>query len=171
MSEGKHHEIERKYLIAVPDAAFLRAQPECAVWEIEQIYLTALPGCTRRVRKVTENGQITCYKTFKRRLNALTAEEDEGVIPREEYDRYVSEESDPAKRPILKTRYRIPYEGQLLEFDIYPFWTDRAVLEIELDSEEQPTYIPDWVKVLKEVTADYRYKNVCLAQSVPMDDL
>ena len=170
MHQGNHCEIERKYLIVMPDADFLRARPGCAVWEIEQIYLTAQPGTTRRVRRVTEAGETRFYKTFKRRRTALTAEEDEGQISAEAYEAYLLE-SDPALKPILKTRYRIPFEGQTLEFDLYPFWTDRAVLEIELEREDQPVRIPEWVRVLKEVTADYRYKNVSLARETPMDAL
>lgn len=170
MHQGNHCEIERKYLIVMPDADFLRARPGCAVWEIEQIYLTAQPGTTRRVRRVTEAGETRFYKTFKRRITALTAEEDEGQISAEAYEAYLLE-SDPALKPILKTRYRIPFEGQTLEFDLYPFWTDRAVLEIELEREDQPVRIPEWVRVLKEVTADYRYKNVSLARETPMDAL
>ena len=170
MSQGKHCEIERKYLIAMPDADFLRTRPGCAVWEIEQIYLNAEPGATRRVRRVREAGQTRCYRTFKHRLSALTAEEDEAQIAPEVYQAYLRE-ANPELRPILKMRYRIPWEGQLLEFDLYPFWSDRAVLEIELEREDQPVFIPDWVKVLKDVTADYRYKNVALAREVPMDEL
>lgn len=165
-----NYEIERKYLIAMPDAKFLAIQPGCSVWEIEQVYLTAEPGCTRRVRRVVEDGKTTCYKTFKRRVSALSAEEDEGRISEEQYAQYLTER-DETKQPILKTRCRVPYENQLLEFDLYPFWTDRAVLEIELESESQPVFIPEWVKILKEVTDDFRYKNVALASEIPMDEI
>ncbi len=59
----------------------------------------------------------------------------------------------------------------MLEFDIYPFWQERAILEIELESEDQQTIIPDWVHVIRDVTFDYRYKNVQLAAQVPMDTI
>lgn len=165
-----NYEIERKYLIAMPDAEFLASQPGCSVWQIEQVYLTAESGCTRRVRRVVEGGETACYKTFKRRVTALSAEEDEGRISEEQYARYLTER-DETKQPILKTRYRVPYENQLLEFDLYPFWTDRAVMEIELESEAQRVFIPEWVKILKEVTDDFRYKNVALASEIPMDEI
>lgn len=165
-----HAEIEMKYLIAMPDAEFLRKQEGCAVWEIEQIYLTAEPGLTRRVRRVKENGEERYYRTFKRPVSTMTADEDEGQISREVYEGYLAE-TDPEKQPIVKTRYRVPYAGQTLEFDVYPFWTDRAVMEIELESEEQTPVIPAWVNVLKDVTADYRYKNSQLAKAVPMDEI
>lgn len=170
MSEGKHCEIERKFLIAMPDSDFLKSQPGCAVWEIEQIYLTALPGETRRIRCVTEASETRYYKTFKRRLTALTAEEDEGQISRADYEAYRNE-ADPDRHPILKTRCRIPFQNQILEVDLYPFWADRAILEIELNSESQPVHIPTWLHVLKEVTDDHRYKNVSLAQTIPNDPL
>lgn len=165
-----HCEIEIKLLIAMPDEAFLRAQPDCEVWEIEQIYLTAEPGTTRRVRRVNENGETRYYRTFKRPLSVMASDEDEGQISREAYEAYLTE-MDPEKKPILKTRYRVPYAGQVLEFDIYPFWTDRAVMEIELESEDQQPIVPEWVKVLKDVTDDFRYKNSQLAKLIPMDEI
>jgi len=45
------------------------------------------------------------------------------------------------------------------------------VLEIELESEVQTPVVPDWVTVLKDVTADFRYKNIALAKEVPMDEI
>ncbi len=165
-----HNEIEIKYLIALPEEAFLRAQPGCEIWEIEQIYLTAEPGTTRRIRRVVENGETRYYRTFKRPVSVLTSDEDEGQISCEAYEAYRAE-ADSEKQPILKTRYRIPHAGQVLEFDLYPFWTDRAVMEIELESESQQPVVPGWVKVLKDVTADYRYKNSQLAKAVPMDEI
>lgn len=165
-----HHEIEMKYLIAMPDAELLTAQPGCEAWKIEQIYLTAEPGTTRRIRMVEENGERRYYKTFKRRISAMTAEEDEGRISAQEYEDFRAER-DPGLSSILKTRYRVPYAGQMLEFDVYPFWADRAVMEIELESEQQQPVIPAWVTILKNVTADYRYKNVALANQIPMDEI
>lgn len=163
-----HCEIEIKYLIAMPNLDFLSAQPGCAVWEIEQVYLTTEPGVTRRVRRVVENGEARFYRTFKRPVSEMIADEDEGLISREAYAAYLTE-ADPEKKPILKTRYRIPYAGQTLEIDVYPFWSDRAVLEIELEREEQRPIVPGWLRVLKDVTADYRYKNSQLAVQIPED--
>lgn len=163
-----HHEIEMKYLIAMPDETELADMEGCSIWEIEQIYLTAEPGTTRRVRRVLEGDEARYYKTFKRRISALTAQEEEGLISREEYETYCTERNLQLN-VIVKKRYRIPYADQVLEFDIYPFWKDRAVLEIELESEQQQTVIPEWVSVIRDVTADFRYKNVALANEIPMD--
>ena len=163
-----HNEIELKYLIAMPDESMLAGREGCEVWQIEQIYLTSKPGTTRRVRKVVENGEARYYKTFKRAVSAMTAQEDEGLISCEEYEAYCAQRNTELNA-ILKTRYRVPYADQVLEFDVYPFWTDRAVMEIELESESQQPVIPGWVNIIGDVTADRRYKNVALAREIPMD--
>ena len=75
-----HHEIERKYLIRPLSDGFLRAQPGCEVWEIDQTYLLAPLGETHRVRRIVESGTERFRLTVKRRLSDLTSEEDEREI-------------------------------------------------------------------------------------------
>ena len=115
MTEGKHYEIERKYLIRYPNIQTLLAQKDVEQWEIVQIYLTVSgPGETRRIRQVVSGGEIKYYKTFKRHLSSVKNEEDEGEIDQMEYIR-LSKEQQPGCKPLNKTRYRIPYEGHVLE--------------------------------------------------------
>ena len=45
-----------------------------------------------------------------------------------------------------------------------PFWSDKAVLEIELSSEDTPISVPEQIHIIKEVTADDNYKNASLAR-------
>lgn len=165
-----HCEIERKYLLHMPDVPALRAMDGCRVWEIEQIYLRSEPGVTRRIRRVAEQGETRYYRTEKRRLSALSSDEHEAQIDAMEYAS-LRREADPALKPIEKTRLRIPFEGQTLEIDLYPFWQDRAILEIELGREDEPVHIPEWLRVAREVTDNKRYRNVRLAASVPQDAL
>ena len=166
MSTGMHCEIERKYLIRYPDIETLKAQKGVEQWEVVQIYLTvSQPGETRRIRQVVTGGEIRYYKTFKRRLSDLSCEEDEGEIDQLEFIR-LSKELQPGCRPLNKTRYRIPYQGHVLEFDIYPFWQDRAVMEIELESENEGAAIPEYVHIIRDVSADPAYKNRALAENV-----
>ena len=98
----------------------------------------------------------------KKHITNIRRIEDEKEISRSEYESLLSE-ADPDKRSIIKTRYRIPYEGNMLEIDIYSFWDDRATLEIELESEDARYVIPPWINVIKEVTEDPRYTNSSLA--------
>ena len=171
MTEGKHYEIERKYLIRYPDIALLQAQKGVEQWEITQIYLTVSgPGETRRIRQVVSGGEIKYYKTFKKHLTSLTNEEDEGEIDQLEYI-HLCQEQQPGCKPLGKTRYRIPYEGHVLEFDIYPFWSDRAIMEIELEREDEGAAIPDYVQIIRDVSADPAYKNRSLAENVIYEEI
>ena len=164
MTEGKHREIERKYLIRYPDVDTLKAQKGVEQWEIVQIYLTVPgPGETRRIRQVVCGGEIRYYKTFKKRLSDLSCVEDEGEIDQLEYMR-LCQEQEPSCKPLGKTRYRIPYQGHVLEFDIYPFWKDRAILEIELSDPEEEIRFPKFLKLIREVTEEENYKNAALAK-------
>ena len=170
MAAGKHYEIERKYLIRYPDIPTLLAQEGVEQWEITQIYLTSSPGETRRIRQVVSGGEIRYYKTFKRHLTNVKNEEDEGEIDQLEYIR-LCREQQPGCKPLGKTRYRIPYEGHVLEFDIYPFWTDRAILEIELERENEGAAIPGYVQIIRDVSDELAYKNRQLAENVIYEEL
>ena len=162
-------EIEHKFLIARPKREVLLSQPGVRVLEIEQVYLRSRPGVTGRVRRMTENGVVRYFRTEKRRISTMSAYEDEREITAEEYRNAVRTES-LKRRFIRKTRYKIPYRGLVCEIDVYPFWQDRAILEIEVESEQVVPKIPEFVTVLKDVTMDRRYKNASLAKEIPQDD-
>ena len=171
MSTSNHCEIERKYLIRYPDTEKLAAWPGGETWEITQTYLTdGEGGQTRRLRQVVVDGKTLYYKTFKRRISVLTALEDESEISRGEYERLIADR-DHTLLPVLKIRYRVPYEGHTLEFDIYPFWRDRAIMEVELQSEDEEAQIPDDVIIIRDVSGEKAYKNRHLARRVPMEPI
>ena len=56
------------------------------------------------------------------------------------------------------------YENQYFEIDVYPFWQDKAIAEIELSDENAQVVFPEQIKVIKEVTEDEAYKNASLAR-------
>lgn len=161
-------EIERKYLIERPKDTVL-AMHSVQRWEILQIYLRAEPGVTARIRQVTEGTEVRYYYTEKRRISDMTAEEKELEITDVEYLQ-LFRRVDTALKPIRKCRWRIPYAGHVLEVDVYPFWEKTAVLEIEFEDESESAEIPEWITLLKDVTADHRYKNVSLAREVPGEE-
>ncbi|MBR1457106.1 MAG: hypothetical protein IJ594_08130 [Oscillospiraceae bacterium] len=143
-------EIERKFLIRFPDLSWLDAEGERS--EIVQTYLCAQPGHTERVRKRERAGRCVYTHTDKQKLTALRRIEIEREITPEEYEALLLR-ADPACRPVSKTRYCLPYMGQTLEIDLFPFWDDRAYLEIELCDERQELSIPPQITILREVSA------------------
>ncbi len=161
-----HYEIERKYLIEYPDKSVLERAEGVRIKRIEQTYLLAGAGETRRVRKMTEKGVTRYIETRKYRVSDLRATEEEKALSAAEYDALLSL-ADPALRPICKTRYAIPYAGHTVEVDLYDFWQDRATVEVELADEHEHTELPPYLHVIREVSDDKRYKNVNLARELP----
>ncbi len=155
-------EIERKFLIAMPDSAWLLSREGAQCEEIAQTYLIAELGEERRVRRKSAQGTVVFVKTTKRAISGAAREEIEQEITREEYAALLLE-ADPNRRTIEKTRISFPYAGHLLEIDLYPFWRDKAILEAELLDEREELRLPQEIRVLQEVTDDPRYKNAALA--------
>ena len=48
--------------------------------------------------------------------------------------------------------------------NLFPFWSDRALCEIELSHEHAPVTLPPALKVIREVTDDAAYSNAALAE-------
>lgn len=163
-------ETERKYLIKMPDIAALAKMPDCRILSMEQTYLIAEQGETHRVRMVREGDEVTYIETVKSRVNALTAVEREAEITAARYGELLGL-ADSTRHTVIKTRYRVPVGARVAEIDVYPFWQDRAILEIELADERETVLLPPFLQMVREVTADFRYKNVNLAKSVPNDEI
>ena len=165
----KGFEIERKYLISMPDPDFLREN--ASPTEIVQTYLLPpAPHINARVRKRGRDGDWTYTHTEKTRLSDLRRIENERRISREEYETLL-QNADPDRNVIQKTRWVLPWKGQNFEIDIFPFWTDRALMELELEDEAQTIELPPRIRVLREVTADYRYLNSSLSKTIPYEEI
>ena len=155
-------ETEKKLLIKYPDTELLVVK--CAVKkDIVQTYLSAPEGVSERVRSSTTDGATVFTHTIKKKLTAMSRSEDEEEISRERYEELLLR-ADPACAPIRKTRYVLRGEKHIYEFDIFPFWTDKAFLEVELSSEDEAFSLPDFVEVLADVTTDGRFTNHALAR-------
>ena len=164
--ENTPYEIERKYLIKMPDIKILRSQKNYKDEEMTQMYMSDKGKYAgMRIRKSVCEGKTTCKKTFKRDITALKRIEIEEDISEKEYGA-MAEYRDKAYAPIHKHRHSFEYKGQIVEIDIYDFWTDRATAEVELKYEGQSVELPEFIEVIKEVTEDKRYRNRSLAREV-----
>ena len=168
LGEPEPYEIERKYLIDYPDTYWLEHFPSCRKVEIVQTYLNAPEGGERRVRQRGADGSYVYFETVKKPAGA-------DGLKRVEVERRLSEreyldclmDADMSRHPIRKTRYCLTWENQYFEIDVYPFWKDKAILEIELPSEDAAVHFPKEIRIQKEVTADLAYKNASLAREIP----
>ena len=163
LGEPEPYEIERKFLIEYPDVAELEKLPNCQRVEIIQTYLTAHEGEESRVRQRGIDGNYIYFQTTKKKVTDLKRVEVERRLSKDEYLRLLMD-ADPKCRPIRKTRYCLTYENQYFEIDVYPFWQDKAILEIELANEATVIRFPKQINIIEEVTEDESYKNASLAR-------
>ena len=153
-------EIEKKFLIEYPDFEKLKKYKPFKA-EISQTYLVSNFG-SHRIRKRGANGVFTFFETLKVRISESCCEETEGIISESEYNELMKS-ADPNKNTINKHRYCFLYMGQYVELDVFEFWNDRAILEIELKNIEQKVFLPKEITVIEDVTDNPKYKNNYLA--------
>ena len=199
MDKQKNHtnyEIERKFLIRMPDIEKLEKDPRIEKIRICQTYLkpglhqplekvfpaddpeedlqskieTAGKSSNRRIRKWTENDKSKYIYTSKIKLSAIKRLETEFEIDAEQY-RQLMQEKDPNSITLEKSRYRIYEKGFCFELDVFPFWKRQAYLEIELPSEDTSFDLPDFIEVIREVTEEEGYSNFALAHQIPPEKI
>lgn len=163
LGEPEPYEIERKYLIAYPDIKWLEDNPNCHKVEIIQTYLNSSNDDEIRVRQRGENGNYIYFQTIKKKVTDLKRVEIEKRLSQDEYLSLLMN-ADTSKRQIRKNRYCLTCDNQYFEIDVYPFWNDKAIAEIELSDENAVIQFPKEITVIKEVTDDNSYKNASLAE-------
>lgn len=164
LGEPEPYEIERKYLIEYPDIEFLRSLDNCRKVEIIQTYLRSDGGDMVRLRQRGADGSYIYFRTVKHLISGMKCIEHEERLSKDEYLSMLMN-ADTTKRQIRKDRYCLAYKNQYFEIDVYPFWNDKAIAEIELSSEDDEIIFPDYIKIIKEVTEDLSYKNSALAKT------
>ncbi len=166
MANQNGYEIERKYLIAYPDVKALEGHPSVVKKEITQGYLSG----GGRVRKIVCNGHTDYIMTVKKAVTDITRTEKEWPITQEAYHEALNRLEQGTKL-IEKTRYCLARNGYVYEIDVFPFWQDRAFLEVELTAEDEVFPFPKECVLIKEVTHDRRYRNSQLAKQPVFEQL
>ena len=151
-------EIERKFLIKNPAESTLAENALCDFVDIAQAYVNR-NGERFRVRKRGRDGDFIYIKTQKTKLTEMKRIEKETRITKAQY-----EECIKGEKVLYKRRWLILYKEKFFELDIFPFWADRALLEIEIKSEEETFELPPFLEVEKEVTQDKSFRNSVLCQ-------
>ena len=88
--------------------------------------------------------------------------ETEKRLTRDEYLALLAS-ADPKLKPIRKSRYYLSENNVYFEIDVYPFWQDKAILEIDLNSPDEQVEIPEFLHILSDVTHDRSYDYRTLA--------
>lgn len=153
-------EIERKFKVdkKIADDYLKRAEEgEFQIKVIEQAYLTTDPVV--RVRRSDDE----YYMTYKGK----------GLMAREEYNLPLNKESYEILKSkadgniICKKRVLIPYEGLLIEMDVFeePF-KPLIIAEVEFETTEDATSFipPKWF--IEDVTDDRQYHNSNMSRRI-----
>ena len=165
LGEPEPYEIERKFLIEMPNLEYLSSLPNCEKVQIVQTYLKSNDDEEVRIRQRGSNSSFTYSKTRKINVSNLKRIEIETRLTGEEYINELLN-SDPERGQIIKDRYCLSYNNQYFEIDIYPFWKDKAIAEIELSSENQKIDLPPFLDVIEEVTDNINYRNSEIAKQI-----
>ncbi|MCR5832901.1 MAG: AAA family ATPase [Candidatus Saccharibacteria bacterium] len=172
LGEPEPFEIDRKFLIQHPEVDYLISLPNCQRVEISQYYLPTFDGNEVRVRKRSFDGNTIYTETTKiksddpakriERERQLTEREFETSVALADYASKLTGKPYVVK----KTRYCLMdrEHGQYLEIDVFPDSPNKALLEVELSSSDQEVFIPDYLKLIKDVTGDTYYSNAEIAQ-------
>ena len=161
LGEPAPPEIERKFLVEMPELTALEKLQGFRRVEIEQAYLPTTNDEKLRIRKWVENGQAIYYKTRRRHVNGQRIEVEERLTQRSYKE--MLEEAGEALQLLRKTRYSLQYDGQLFQLDVYPFWQEQAVVKIELNEENGEVRLPPELKLIREVTGEREFKDYALA--------
>lgn len=162
-----HIETERKYIILKPESAQMQKCDNYESSEIEQIYLES-NGATHRIRKRVFSNKTLYTETKKTRISSMSALEDEREISEEKYNKLKkNQEKNTVK--LVKTRHSFSTNSLTFEIDVYPEWQNCAIMEIELTDESSEPQIPEFIKVVSEVTGKREYSNASMSRSFPKE--
>ena len=162
LGEPGPYEMKRKFLIEYPDIAYLESLPNCSKVEIIQTYLKSADDSEVRIRQRGLKGHYIYTKTIKRKVVPKKRIETETRLTQDEYLNMLID-ADTTLRQIRKTRYCLTCGHHCFELDIYGFWTEQAIMCIELHDENEPIDFPPFIKVIREVTGDDNYTNFAMA--------
>lgn len=170
LGEPEPYEVERKFLIAMPDLKKLEQMSNCSKVEIMQTYLlTSDENVELRVRQRGQDGSYIYVKTEKTTVAKGKRIETEGRITKDEYVSLLMN-ADTSLRQIRKNRYCLTENNLYFEIDVYPFWRHQAILQVQLSNCNQRTSFPPYLRILREVTHENAYKNRSMAKQIPPEE-
>ncbi|HYO43676.1 MAG TPA: hypothetical protein VES19_10805, partial [Candidatus Limnocylindrales bacterium] len=156
-------EIERKFRLRTAPSTETLAAHGAVPSRLEQVYLHGPPE-GRRIRRIEHvDGRIEHRLTRKERLRAFAFHEEEERIDAVRYESLLLQ-ADPGRRPIRKVRHVVAHGSQVLEIDVFESPPGLVVVEVELERDDEPVDLPDWLGEWREVTGDPDYLNANLAR-------
>lgn len=156
--------VEKKYLISMPDVEQLLKNKHCRKVHVKQHYI--IDETKQEKEKIVlrrENDKNFYYKVNKKNnvkySKAISADE------------YINKLEDENNRfyHIYKDRYYYIFDSRCIKIDIFPFWNNKAILEVDILNNRENIKLPKFINVIEEVTENENYKNYFLAEEYNYD--
>lgn len=165
LGDDKPVEKIHRYLVEVNEDILEKVKHEANYSNIliEQHYLVSTNGLERRIRKREKDGtNIYSYSEANYLSTNERIKTDRILSERQYFDFY--SEIDPNLNVINKERHAFIFDNLFYKLDIFNFDKTMGLLSVQT-AESQDVAIPDYIKVVKDVTNDQNYKNYYLAKS------
>ena len=156
-------EIERKFLVAMPEESELRKHAVRCIGITQTYLLGTREGASRRIRRSEEEGTVTYTSTEKTRIDMLQRIEIERELSEEEY-RELQKQADPERQILHKTRWCVPVGDLVAEIDVFEGFSQYAYCEVELPTPQTPYELPEFLNVIREVTEDKRFTYAAISR-------
>lgn len=163
LGEPVPSETTRKYLIEYPDIDYIMSRTSCCMSYMMQTYLVSpSPDIERRILQVGQDGDFVYYYAEKQLVASGEHAEKEEHIDEKKYLRLMMD-ADTRFHQLSKRRLCFVYKSQSFELDLFPFSNERAIISVELTAETQNVLLPDFIKVISDITDDPSYRSYSLA--------
>ena len=154
-----------KYLIEVDDELLERLKSEAnySTSHIVQHYLTSDNGVERRIRRRDRDGDIMFSYSEANYLATNERIKIDRVLTERQYNDY-GNQIDRSLNVTDKMRYAFINNGSFFKLDVFDFDKTKGLLSTETKKDVSEVKLPEYVKVIKDVTGDKNYKNYYLAK-------
>lgn len=166
LGDEKPVEIFKKYLVEINDEVIEKVKSETNVSYVHilQHYLNSPEGIEKRIRKREKDGNTIYYYSEATQLTPNTRIKRDRILSERQYNDF-SADINRDLNIVDKERYGFIENNRFFKLDIFSFDKTKALLSVQIPSEQEKVVIPDYFNVLKEVTDDVNYKNYYLAKS------
>lgn len=165
LGDGSPVEKFHKYLIEVDDELLERLKSEAnySTSHIVQHYLTSDNGVERRIRRRDRDGDIMFSYSEANYLATNERIKIDRVLTERQYNDY-GNQIDRSLNVTDKMRYAFINNGSFFKLDVFDFDKTKGLLSTETKKDVSEVKLPEYVKVIKDVTGDKNYKNYYLAK-------
>ena len=159
-------EIEKRFLIRLDNLDEIKSKYDYNLFDIYQTYLYSnKPDEERRIRQKTqyfdpswseEDRNTEYYFTVKTGVRTKK----EIKVHKEIYELL---KDFSISNTLYKRRYVIEYLGLTYGINVYDWWTDVGIMEVELSSTLEYPVLPPEIEIVADITNDSRFSNYSLA--------